>query len=406
MKARKFVMLMASVGLVFGLMTGCGGGSSGDSGTAPVVSPVDTVDPVTKTIDESGGVIELSSGFKVTFPEGAVEGSTQVTISETSMPAALPSGIQSKSSAYKISTSHGQLNLPAELKFPGETVSSTNKVAVYRWDEVERQWKFAGGEYGDDDTVKTQIDGFSVYIIGAGELVYKPVEFSQLGSFHMGVHVSEYTFDNPLQITRLASQAATTAWKPGSPGLSDIGRMTLPQGKYSFCADWWNDGSVGVEKGWYHKLIGDLPNNMAIWLSKNSDELIPPRISLGSTTDQDVKVGRCGPARIVVPTDEAKEFDFVGNYNAISIDPERTYDELHAIFVFEPAHTLLLDQWVNGAQSTGTGTWQFDPSTNTFSFSVDGGSSFSGVVSGTTDSFDLSGTWSNGSAGVTRLTRP
>ncbi len=406
MKARKFVMLMASVGLVFGLMTGCGGGSSGDSGTAPVVPPVDTVDPVTKTIDESGGAIELSSGFKVTFPEGAVEGSTPVTVSETSMPAALPSGIQVKSPAYKISTSMGQLNLPAELKFPGGDSSGT--VAVYRWDDVERQWKYAGGSYSDDDdAVKTQIDGFSVYIIGAGGLVYKPVQFSQTGSFHMGVHVSEYTFDNPLQITRLASQAATTVWTLDAPGNIDPDILTLPQGKYSFCADWWDDGSFGNTEGmWYHKLIGDLPDSIAISLGVNSPELVPPHVFLGSNISAGTEVGRCGSARIVVPVDAAEEFDYVGVYNAISIDPERTYEELHAVFVFEPTHTLLLDQWVNGAQSTGTGTWQFDPSTNTFSFSVDGGSSFSGVVSGTTDSFDLSGTWSNGSAGVTRLTRP
>ncbi len=38
MKTRKFVMLMASVGLIFGMMTGCGGGGSDDGGgdTPPV----------------------------------------------------------------------------------------------------------------------------------------------------------------------------------------------------------------------------------------------------------------------------------------------------------------------------------------------------------------------------------
>lgn len=45
MKMRKFVMLMASLGLVFGLMTGCGGGSSSDGDvTQPPAPPVAGLD--------------------------------------------------------------------------------------------------------------------------------------------------------------------------------------------------------------------------------------------------------------------------------------------------------------------------------------------------------------------------
>lgn len=43
MKARNFVMLMASVGLVFGMMTGCGGGGDGDTPTLPVGLEQDNV---------------------------------------------------------------------------------------------------------------------------------------------------------------------------------------------------------------------------------------------------------------------------------------------------------------------------------------------------------------------------
>jgi hypothetical protein len=396
--------LIVGLALLLTMMNGCGGGSSGDSVTAP---PDDTVAPVTKTIDAGGGEIELSSGFKVTFPEKSVEGSTQVTVSETSIPAALPSGIQAISPAYKVSTNVGQLNLPAELKFPGESISAANKVGVYRWDEVEQQWKYAGGEYSsDDNTIKTQVDGFSVYIIGEGGFVYKPVEFINNNSVNMVVKVSEYEFNNPDQTARLAWQASTIAWSPTAPGNIDPDTMLLPQGKYSFCAEWWDDGSFGLQKGWYHKLIGDLPDQIAIWLNENSNELVPPTVSLGSNIDPNVVVGRCAPARIFVSADDAQKFDFVGEYNAISIDPELSYEELHAIFTFDSDYTLELRQWINGVESSGTGEWHFDPSTNIFGFSVDGGSSFSGVVSGTTNSFDLRGTWSNESPGVTRLTRP
>ncbi len=401
MKMNKLIMLMVSGVLAFSLMTGCGGGS--DS-----VDIVDGVDPVTQTINTSGGVIELSSGFKVTFPEGAVEDSTQVTVSETSAPAALPSGIQAISPVYAISSSAGQLNLPAELQFPGGGSSPSGTVAVYRWDDVEKQWKFAGGIYSDDDdAVKTQVDGFSVYIIGAGGLVYKPVQFFQSGSFNMVAHVSEYEFDNPLQITRLASQAATTVWKATAPG-DDLSpdQMTLPQGKYSFCADWWDDGSFGNTAGWYHRFVGDLPEVPAIWLGVNSNELDPPFVILGSNIDPIIELGRCGPARIVIPADAAEEFDFVGTYNVISLNPERPYEEYHATFIFEPDHSLTFDEWINDFEQSGAGDWQFDPSTDIFSFSSDAGASFSGVVSGTTDSFELNGKWAGGLEGSVQFTRP
>ncbi len=45
MKARKLLMLIASVGLVFGMMTGCGGGGDDDGGTTPTPTPEVGLEP-------------------------------------------------------------------------------------------------------------------------------------------------------------------------------------------------------------------------------------------------------------------------------------------------------------------------------------------------------------------------
>ncbi len=401
MKTSRLWMLIASIGLVVGILTGCGGGgSSSDGGTVSGES-------TTGTIGTTGGSVALPSGFTVTFPEGSVSASTSVSIAETATPSPLPSGFQAVSSAFKITAGVDQLNLPAELSFPSMSSSSGN-LGVFRWDETENQWKYAGGIYNSaDGTITTQVDGFSVYIIGAGGLVFKPVDFMQIGSFNMTVRVSEYEFDDPNQTPRLAVQASRVVWKPGTPGDISPNRMVLPQGKYSFCADWWDDGSFGNAVGWYHKFVGDLPNSPVVWLGETSNEVVPPVVTLGDTVAPDIETGRCPVAvSITLPVSSAQQFDFVGTYNILSLDPSRTYDEYHAIFQIKSDNTFTFEEWIWSYYQSGSGTWSFNETTKVFSFSVENGGAFSGTVTGTTDTFDLTGTWGDGTPGAIRLSRP
>jgi len=50
MKMNKFLMLMASIGLVFSVMTGCGGGSSDTGDVAPPTSDTGDVAPPTSDV--------------------------------------------------------------------------------------------------------------------------------------------------------------------------------------------------------------------------------------------------------------------------------------------------------------------------------------------------------------------
>ena len=75
MKMNKLVMLIASVGLVFGMMTGCGGGS--DSGTPPVVTPDVGLEP-----EKINDFIEnIAEELGCTYTETTTSQSTQQDIS-------------------------------------------------------------------------------------------------------------------------------------------------------------------------------------------------------------------------------------------------------------------------------------------------------------------------------------
>jgi len=77
MKARKFVMLMASVGLVFGLMTGCGGGSS-DGGVSPAPAPAPEVGLEPEKVNDFIG--DMADELGCTYTEITTSQSTQPNI--------------------------------------------------------------------------------------------------------------------------------------------------------------------------------------------------------------------------------------------------------------------------------------------------------------------------------------
>jgi len=94
----------------------------------------------------------------------------------------------------------------------------------------------------------------------------------------------------------------------------------------------------------------------------------------------------------------ATQSDFIGTYQAT--DPLRTYDQYHGVFTFSSGGTGYAVETLNGTVIQGNINWSFDESTDTFSVWVTGGGSFSGPVTGTTDSFTLNGVWNTGSSGT------
>jgi hypothetical protein len=100
---------------------------------------------------------------------------------------------------------------------------------------------------------------------------------------------------------------------------------------------------------------------------------------------------------------DATAADFVGTYDAI--DPRYPASVFRAVFVFNSGGTGAITQYVNGVRSDKSMNWSFNEVTDTIFFSVPGGGSASGHVTGTVKSFTLTGLYSDGSSAINKLTR-
>jgi len=104
-----------------------------------------------------------------------------------------------------------------------------------------------------------------------------------------------------------------------------------------------------------------------------------------------------------VDVGEATESDFVGRYNLR--DPSRTYEQYHGTANLSQGRTFTSIEVVDGSERSGEGVWSYDQGTQTFSLDWEPGGSFSGNVSGNTNNFTMSGTWSSGNPGQLNFSR-
>ncbi len=356
---------------------------------------------VEKTIDSNGDVITLSSGFSVTFPEGAVDQPLLVSVAETKLPASLPGDITAASPVYKIDADNIKLAVPATITFPATGIDPSTQegeVGIYRWDGT--QWTFAGGGLKDSN-ISASVDSFSVFIIGTGRALHFPVEFEpHFNTYDPIVKPYRYILAHPDLDAPIAANKAVAVLAP--PFDYPTARMYLPQGSYTFCMEWIQDTIDGPKR--YFGFLGSLPSSPAVSLNENSSYIAPAYVLL---YDNVAGEGRCPVPQAwiegEVSIDDAQESDFVGTFNAL--DPNRTSGAYRAIFTFNADGTFTGSEWIDGVQGTFSGTWSYDASTHVLSFAVPGGGAFSGEVVGSIRNFIISGTWANGTAGQLQLYR-
>jgi len=100
---------------------------------------------------------------------------------------------------------------------------------------------------------------------------------------------------------------------------------------------------------------------------------------------------------------DATAGDFVGTYDAL--DPGRPASSYQAVFVFNSGGTGQVTETISGATFSNSLNWSFNDSTDTFAFSVPGGGSASGHITGKVKDFTLTGVYSGGSPATLRMTR-
>lgn len=395
MKSRYILTTVAIlVAMVFAL-SGCAeeGGDDNNNVSEKVETTIDTV----------GGNITLSSGFTVTFPEGAVDQPLLVSVEETTLPSPLPGNITASSPVYKIDANNIKLVMPATITFPAtgfDPSTQEGEVGIYRWDGT--QWTFAGGGLKDNN-ISTSVNSFSVFITGTGRALHFPVEFDNFWTGEPGVvSVDRYVLAHPDLDAPIAATKAAAVFPP--PFNWPTARMYLPQGSYSFCFEWNEEDIIEDKINRFYAFTGSLPSSPAAGLNENSSYVVPAYVSLN---DSPKYVGRCPVPRAwtgdETSVDDAVESDFVGTFNAL--DPDRTSAAYRAIFTFNADGTFTGTEWADGVQGTFSGTWSFDFTTKIFSFAVPGGGAFSGQVVGSIINFIIGGTWNNGAPGQLQLYR-
>ena len=394
MKTRFVLTTAAILVTMMVALSGCGGGG-GD--TPP---PTDSAEA---TIGTEGGTIKLSSGFTVTFPEGAVDDPLLVSVEETALPGPLPGDITASSPAYKIDASNIKLAMPATITFPATGIDPSTQegeVGIYRWDGT--QWTFAGGGL-KDNVISTSVNSFSAFIIGTGRALHFPVEFDNWWTGEPGVvSVDRYILAHPDIDAPISATKAAAVFPP--PNDWPTARMYLPQGSYSFCFEWDEEDIIEDKIIRYYAFTGSLPSQPAASLNENSSYVVPEYVSLG---DSPKYVGRCPVPRAwagdETSVEDAEESDFVGTFNAL--DPNRTSAAYRAIFTFNADGTFSGTEWINGIQGTFNGTWSYNSTSMVFSFAVPGGGAFSGQVVGSIQNFIIGGSWANGTPGQMQLYR-
>jgi len=304
------------------------------------------------TVDETGGIVEDPTGFTIEFPAGALSDSASVSLSEVTLPAALPGNIIAGGRAYKIDGLDGvALNTPVTISFTQTNVDTSlpgGALGIYRWDGTE--WTFVGGVLDTQTgTVSTEVSSFSVFILGTGASLHKTITFNNIDLLYdYVVSPYQYSLSYPLMDSPISSLSVAVFARP-----TYTARMSLAQGIYTFCMDW--DTGIADEqdrKIYNHRIMGSYPGDPAIVVTEETNQTVPPLIHVGITGA--TYVGRC-PGPINMGPD-------VTAGTGINLgDPEVTLtwnnDNDLDLWVSGPAGTI---SWNNEAPLADTGQLDVD----------------------------------------------
>jgi len=174
------LMFLIAIGIISIMASGDGGG--GDSEETPGLYSSETV------IGPDGGVIEVTDpgssiyGFKIVIPEGALDSSATITVSEVSSAPSLPVGLISSNPIIEISTDATFLK-EIQMFFPllnTSYYSETILCAFYN-DTANSNWRIAAAEDINDNTMTVSTQHLSYW--RWGEVSPDEVELETLQSF-------------------------------------------------------------------------------------------------------------------------------------------------------------------------------------------------------------------------------
>ncbi len=293
--------------VTFAVLIGCsGGGGGGDGGSdgGNDGGPPDVV----QNIGIEGGSIEHPSGARMDFPAGALDTTEEISFSSATIPSNLPDRIVAVS-AFIAGPDGLVFKIPVTITcpIPEDISQESGSFGIYLFDG--QQWSYVGGNE-DNGQISAEIRGFSSFVLGKSPMTHKRVQFVNSGLDDVVVRVYEYSLSDPY--VGMYVDTSVVVWRaPVSPA-----RMQLPLGSYSFCVDW----DQGAD--WKHKILGSLPENPTVTLVENTDDVVPPIISVEST-DIGSEVGRCpGPVLRAASGFEDREITIKPDQPIVRIVPD------------------------------------------------------------------------------------
>lgn len=180
----------------------------------------------------------------------------------------------------------------------------------------------------------------------------KQVDFHNTWQPNVTVQVFEFDLACP-DVSFL--DPSDIAWSLGSPGYDFDAHLLLPQGRYSVCIDWWDDD----ESSYLFKIYGDLPDSPLFVLNENTNETVPPQISVSPGYPID-GFGRC-PEPIDINGRDDGDSDDDGDSGALGITVQLIgNDDEPAVYNPTPQQIANADITLSGSLNALTINWKLE----------------------------------------------
>lgn len=273
---RFFLLICVLAKMIFS----CSGGGGSDPSSTGTVVPQTTGTSVTQTVDSEGGNVSHTLGFTIDFYENSVPGPTDIFIEDVTNHSSLPSGITASSKAFKAGPEGIEFDVPVKVTFSrlaADINTDISRLGIFRWNGSD--WT-ALGTFVEDDKLSAYTTGFSIFVAGKPEDIWKKFEFVNYGTEPANLIPWTWTLRDSLfdpYPFRISIHV------PGAPYNQTRPTVWLPQGCYTFCYDFdlyeyntWNWIEVHNFKG------TDTP----VWdtcLSASDSLAVPPLVSIDTT---------------------------------------------------------------------------------------------------------------------------
>ena len=215
--------------LLVAALIGCGGGGSGESTHN---STEHTGEVVTESVTPDGGTIRHPKGFSVEFPENCVSSPIEVSIEDVAVPQSLPHTIPASSLAFKASPEGMIFDEPVKITFSNTAffnASDQEASCLFRWNGSA--W-ISLGTFVEDNVVSAFTEGFSIFVAGKPEDIWKKFEFFNYGTEPANLIPWTWTLNNT-QFNAYPFGVSVNV--PGAPNNWTNPAAWLPQGCYTFC---------------------------------------------------------------------------------------------------------------------------------------------------------------------------